>query len=513
MRHAGLARNFEWVLRTLAARGHRVHVGLEERWGDHDAELVAQLTNGSEAISFGRVPVRGDRWAEIAFELRRSASYLRYLEPEYGNAPKLRARAGRRTPKSFVRLTRKPVVRSRLGRCAMAGIVRGLDAAMPTAAEVDAFLDREAFDLLVTTPLVTHPSQVEWLRSAKPRGIPAAFAVANWDNLSSKGLVFEIPDRTYVWNEVQREEAVRYHGIPADKVAVVGAHGFDHWFTWTPSSSRTEFCSRLGLDPEQPFLLYVCSSNPIAEVESEVVVRWLEKIRAHDDLRNLGVLVRPHPKNSAWVENPLAEVPNTAVWPPVGADPLRKQRREDYYDSLYHSAVVVGLNTTALIEAAIVGRRTFSFVAPEAHGGQEGTVHFHYLARDNGGALTLARSLDEHVEQLADGLRKDDADAAAATRRFVEKFVRPHGLDVAAAPCFVDDLEAFVAGFEASRVRRRHRLRRMVLAGMEWERRASRSLHKTRKRAPKVLKRRARRWVRAQASRVRRARRVASARR
>jgi hypothetical protein len=504
MWHAGLARNFEWVLRSLTERGHQVHIGLERRWGNDDDEIIQRLTADYKHITCGPVPVRRDRWAGIASDLRQAASYLRYLEPEYLNAPKLRARAADKAPDFVVLLSRLPSLRSRSGRRLLARLLRSLEAAVPRAAEVDAYLEKEAFDLVMATPLVSDPTQVEWLRSASARGLPTVFPVASWDNLSLKALVFEKPGRTYVWNELQRREAAKYHGLPPETVAVVGAHSFDHWFTWKPSTSRAEFCARIGLDPESPFVLYVCSSKLIANDERPLVVRWVEGIRAHGQLKNVGVLVRPHPQAIEWVENPLAGVPNTAVWPPTGTNPFHRKRREDYYDSLYHSAAAVGINTTALIEAAIIGRRTFTFVAPEAQGGQEGTLHFHYLVKDNGGPLTVGRSLDEHAEQLAKTLKTGETDTAG--RSFLESFVRPHGLHTAAAPYLVDNLETFVAQFEPAHAQRHPRISLLVLAVLRRVREIQRQWHRARKRTRKVLKRYARRWLFTQASRARRAR-------
>ena len=50
------------------------------------------------------------------------------------------------------------------------------------------------------------------------------------------------------------------HGVPADRVHVTGAQSYDHWWGRRPSRAREEFCARVGLRPDRPFLLYVCSS-------------------------------------------------------------------------------------------------------------------------------------------------------------------------------------------------------------------------------------------------------------
>jgi hypothetical protein len=213
---------------------------------------------------------------------------------------------------------------------------------------------------------------------------------------------------------------------------------------WTPSTSRIEFCERVGLDPAQPFILYVCSSDLISPDERPLVTRWIDAIRSHEALRGVGVLVRPHVQGLD--RQSARRLSKCRRWPIAGENPFHTQRRNGYYDSIYHASAVVGINTTALIEAAIVGRRTFTHRAEEAYGGQEGTLHFHYLVKDKGGALTVGQSLHEHAEQLAEALGSAE-EPDPWRERFLASFVRPRGLQRQAAPDLVDDLESYVAEF------------------------------------------------------------------
>ena len=120
-----------------------------------------------------------------------------------------------------------------------------------------------------------------------------------------------------------------------------------------------------------------------------------------------------------------------------GSDPVSPDARADYFDSLFHSAVVVGLNTSAFIEAGILGRPVHTILLPEWYESQMGTVHFRYLFEAGGGLLTSATSFDEHLQQLDEVL----AHPSTEVRPFVRAFVRPRGLDVAATPVFVEHVE------------------------------------------------------------------------
>jgi hypothetical protein len=136
----------------------------------------------------------------------------------------------------------------------------------------------------------------------------------------------------------------------------------------------------------------------------------------------------------------LSGLDNVACWPPLGDVPDDVSSKNDYFDSLYHSSVVVGLNTSAMIEAAIVGRPVYTILVPEFHHSQEGTIHFRYLLEGPDRLLHAARSLDDHALLLAGALEGHDT-AAERSSRFVRGFVRPGGVDTPATDLFAAAIE------------------------------------------------------------------------
>jgi hypothetical protein len=113
--------------------------------------------------------------------------------------------------------------------------------------------------------------------------------------------------------------------------------------------------------------------------------------------------------------------------------------KADYFDSMFHSATVVGLITSAFIEAGIVGREVHTVLEPEFEDNQLGTVHYHYLTNTAGGLLIVGKGWDEHLQKLNDTLSRPRQDVV---KPFIKAFVRPHGLEVAATPLFVEQVEA-----------------------------------------------------------------------
>jgi hypothetical protein len=419
--------------------------------------MVERIAARHRTVRMTEAPGRGaGAWSELAHRLRVGLDYLRFLDQRYDNTTHLRRRARDRAPRVVVRLAESGVGRWLGGPAGIGRILRFLERGIPGARALEAFIAFEAPDLLLITPLVDLGSpQLDHFAAARKLGVRTVLPVGSWDHLSSKSLLRAMPERVVVWNESQRTEALDLHGVPADRVVVTGAQCFDQWFGRTPGVSHQVFCDRVGLRSDRPFVLYVCSSLFRGTAfEPAFVERWLQAVRSSADprLKDIGILIRPHPARlDEWKQVDLTGYQNVAFW---GAHPVDAEAKEDYFDSLYYSAAVVGLNTSAFIEAAVVGKPVHTVLLPEiSDDNQEGTLHFHYLLDVNGGLLRTARSLDEHVLLLADSLAgHGGGDPKAA--RFVDGFVRPFGRDEAATPRFVAAIEE-AAGLPAPAPERR----------------------------------------------------------
>jgi hypothetical protein len=443
-------RFFDSVVEECLARGHEVAIAYNKT----NIKKLGGL-RGLRAIEgrvrvLGIVPRNKRMWRRIAYGLRGTMDFVRYFHPRFTVATAARARMRRKAlPAGYRWLDRIP----RLPPAAVRVLERLLatvETAIPVHQPIVAFLQREGPDVMLVSPLVDCGSdQVDTIKAARACGVRTAVCVASWDNLTNKGVFRIEPDLVVVWNDAQKREAQDYHYVPAHKITTTGAQLFDKWFVTQATRDRTAFCARVGLPDTRPFLLFTGSSGFISESRAEVafVLRWIESLRSSGDpmLRSINVLVRPHPYNChSWDPDPLAGIPGAVFFPRTNYDPMDEVNRADFFDSIYHSTAVVGINTSAMIEAAIIGRPVFSLLAEEFAGTQQGLVHFHYLALENGGCVRVASVIDDHVRQLSECLG-DLAEARAETERFIAHFVRPHGLDRPATPIFVDSVERLAA--------------------------------------------------------------------
>jgi hypothetical protein len=505
LRAINMDRITEGLLRCLLDRGHVVRVVLEQKkagFAEGATSLFHVLEEEHSSFSFERLPDRSELWLNTANRLRRAIDFLRYLEPEFAEANNLRERARSRAP-WYVRLP-AALQLFRIGpiRRLTDRVLRGIERRMPLSEASLEMLRGFGPDVMLVSPLVELGSpQGDHLRAADALGVPTGLVVASWDNLTTKGVIRDRPDRTIVWNHDQVREASDLHDLPAESVIATGAHSHDHWFSWQPSTEAGEFAAKVGLAEDQPFLLYVCSSGFIARTDEVAFVReWAQRLAAtgDPDLATLGVLVRPHPQNyRTWDEADVEEPGRIVVWPRGGVAPTDTQSKHDYFDSLYHAKAVVGINTTALVDSAIVRRPVFTLVSDEFRDTQTGTIHFSYLARDEGaGLLNVAESWEEHFTQLGEAIRSGDG-YREKIDGFLKAFVRPHGLEQPAAPLAagaieelaLDDKEPsdpgrgplrWLVGATANGLGRAHRLREWLRPAAIRKRRRQRQKAKAR---------------------------------
>ncbi len=474
LKHMNFVRHFAEVVATLADAGHEVCLACQD--GETDA---AKEFAGHPRITRVTAPRRRSDGLQDYVDLgRRARDYLRYLSPRYADACALRRRAFTKLIRG-ISLDSRPVEdswsdaflalnegeRLRLGR-----FFERLEATFPSDPGAEAFIEGHQPDIVLLTPVVdVGTSQADWVRAARCTGRPVGMLLFSWDNLSNKGLIHVVPDRVFVWNELQKREAVELHGVPPERVTVTGAPRFDPFFRMRPSLDYGAFCELLGLDEACPTILYVCSSRFVDARERDFVERWIAEIRVSNDERlgSCNVVIRPHPVLKGQWESVGQRVvrwkgPDGRKHKAVVAAPFVSERvvsvrsrlqnaDQVLFECIHHSAAVVGLNTSAEIEAAVVGRPVFTILEPSRADGQSGTLHFHYLLKANGGPVCAATNFDAHRRQLGEALR--GSLDTSAVGRFTESFLRPAGRNTPASAVLARAIEQMVPSPDDARTR------------------------------------------------------------
>lgn len=275
----------------------------------------------------------------------------------------------------------------------------------------------------VIYPIIRTSPEVDYVKAARAQGIPVVVQVSSWDNLTTKSSFHIRPQKVLVWNKMQVDDAVRYHGLKRKNVHAVGAPTFDKLFEGRLLEDRVQFCQDTGLDPSRPFFMWAASSRATRADERKVVNGLLAAMKAHPELDHHQLLVRPHPKFTEAFDNWSS--PSVAIWR-TPAFPDGDEATRGLYNCIAHSEAVIGLSTSVFLEAGALdkpcGLIMASANAPESI--HASFPHFDYLLS---GYPAVTQDEPDCARWLVEVALKQDP-TAAERRRFTETFLRPQGL-------------------------------------------------------------------------------------
>lgn len=275
---------------------------------------------------------------------------------------------------TFARKLRQKRRRGRWGHRACAAVgslmrTAGLRMAHLDALELRLYRDPRAGDLFdryrpdAVFFTTLYPTDIGLVKEAKRRGIPTLCAIQSWDNPTSKGPLFIVPDRIAVWNGFMRDELVRFHGYPEDRIRVIGVPQFDLYHDPSGLADREAFFRRMGLDPARRLLTYTTGDPRVLTCNQDHIDVLLEAIRQKQFCEPCQLLVRLSPKDLWDQYDRYRGLPLLVIQEPGGRkaptldgwDPTTGDMR-DLAETLLHSDVILCVASTISVDASVFDR-------------------------------------------------------------------------------------------------------------------------------------------------------------
>lgn len=422
---------FKSIVDALCARGHRVRVLFDRNFSQRGLGEIKSARNDDCQYSWGAW--QDSSWRQIFWRAADLLSWRRYFEVRR-QSDFYRKRWEMYLP--FKSLLKLPFAAQILRGDLSASFLRFLVKNTPTDRRILEDIGRNSCDVVVASPanMPFSSCDVEYLRAAKKLRIPTVLPVFSWDNLTTKGLIHVKPDLMLVWSQTQQKEALEHHGIKKSDTRIIGSPMFDFWFEKRePSGSRADFCAKFGLDRSLPILLYLESSNSLTRDE-----RWLVK-KLHKLLLPIQIIVRPHPFLSAFEDFHFASV---KVIPPKGEWLNSERAIQLYFDTFHWCDVVFGINTSGLIDAAILDKPALSAKISQYRETQVNTLHFKQLLAND--VIEMVDSFEGLIRVISNILAGRDKHQEQRAR-FVKEFIRPKGANVSAGEAAATEIEKKIA--------------------------------------------------------------------
>lgn len=426
---------YDRVVRLLHAQGHVVHIVCPSDFSDNGNKsgraLLHLLKEETDIILENALVTRGQNryWVGLLRNLRDYAVFVRPEHPTPYIAP---IWIGKELSEKMLKRLEWPLIRSFIRSKLARNFFAFLESRVKPDDAIIKWLKDFQPEIIFASPYVFREDfEVEYTKAAQSLNIPVVASLLSWDNLTSKGTYHVKPDQLFVWNQNLVEEAIQIHDFEPGKVFVSGAPVYDPWFELSPSMDRASFCASIGLDPSKPYILYLCSSKSISDNETDLIRMLISQLEHIDEDSRPALLVRPHPFKE--MDDSL-EKDWVKVFPKGGQRPDTDEARIVYYDSLYHSAAVIGVNTTGFLESAILDKPCLTIINSLTNRGQEMRAHFKHLM--DAEYIEVAKDFPELVKMVMCIISGTDM-RRENRRKFVRDFIRPNGLDIPAADVMV----------------------------------------------------------------------------
>jgi hypothetical protein len=156
---------------------------------------------------------------------------------------------------------------------------------IPLPDDLREHLERSRPDLVLMSTNAYEGIGMDLVRLTRGTATRSLFVVDNWDNLSSKTVLWAQPDHLAVWGAQTQEHAIEIQGMPASAVSVVGTARFDAYYAARATTPPSPYSF--------PYVLFVGAATANDEL---AVLRLLDEMLAsRSEQDGLRIVYRPHP--------------------------------------------------------------------------------------------------------------------------------------------------------------------------------------------------------------------------
>jgi hypothetical protein len=288
--------------------------------------------------------------------------------------------------------------------------------------QIKSFLESIRPDLVVIPSSAYDPVGTDVALLKERFSYKTLFLIDNWDNISSKSIMWALPDHLAVWGQQTQQHAVSIHGMAHETVTPIGTPRFDSYFSHRETYSKRVY--------RFEYILMCGCAEPFDELTAlKILDAELEK---HPDIyRGIKIVYRPHPKLQ---KRECEDVFHVDAFKHVILDRQAEeyhyravdksyQPNLNYYPSLmYNARLVIAPLTTMIIEALVCGKPVLALIYDDgihytsAHNTYRYYEHFKGVERIKGlffcnARENLGKSVRQRIQSPTQFDRKDMLDS------------------------------------------------------------------------------------------------------
>lgn len=218
-------------------------------------------------------------------------------------------------------------------------------------------------DLIIYPSHCYEPETFKIVDIAEKLKSKTLFIIDNWDNLSSKTVLFKKPCAITVWGDQTKYHANKIHGIEEKNIYKIGNPKFDSYLSLRKKKLKNNFKFKYVL------FLGILRSYQELKALAKLDKELTDNKKIYGDLK---ILYRPHPGKEILIkEAKNLDLPNVRFDPYMKkyietGNVLYLKNKNNYFEKLIlNSLFMVGCPTTVTIEALLFKKKQIYFCYPE----------------------------------------------------------------------------------------------------------------------------------------------------
>ena len=213
------------------------------------------------------------------------------------------------------------------------------------------------FSIIIHPTSAYSPISNDIARISKKNNIPSIFIVDNWDNLSSKSILFFKPTALAVWGQQSREHAIEIQNFDKNNTHLIGTARIDHYYQYINKETSSHFNFK--------YILFL--GTAIKFDEESALISLSNILKKNINLKDYKIIYRPHPWRQSNEIIKYDSLDNIIIDPQIKEAYLSLddsfQPDLNYYPSLIKNAeLILGGLTSMMIESMVFYKKYIALV-------------------------------------------------------------------------------------------------------------------------------------------------------
>jgi len=271
------------------------------------------------------------------------------------------------------------------------------------------FLNNKIEHLILSPLNMAQNTEVNFLKEAKLLNIKISSFILSWDNVYTKGLIHQIPDKIFCWNINQKKYLIKYHLINSSKIKIAGSLFFEKWYIENKKIIKNINKNKI---------LYLGSSSNITKNEEEIIIDLINYII--DYKKNYQLIIRSHPSKIINKKLILSRVRNTNNFKFELNNGIIKNPKS-IFNKYADVSAIVGINTSAFIDFMFLKKPIFSILQKNLYFEQLKSKHLNILFTAD--VIIKINTIKELFSTITD---IDKFDYHTKHKEFINEFIFPN---------------------------------------------------------------------------------------